>query len=638
MHRGYFVWTPTPPLSGPRTPGPGPARVCVCMPLFAGSGRLSSRARFGASHLFLWLGSLHSLLAPPPPGLGFPLFVVVAVFFLFFSHRAAPLSLAFGVFRPGVPWALASCCPPARRPPLFFVLLPFPPPLSSFFACLFLVFVFFFLPWCAACALRGWFVCLGLWGVVVCVAVGVVPRQGPDCACAKSFSALWLFLFSVCCCLLCCAWPVAPCWRRSSSPCCLWCPAWVLCSLVLFCGACGPSLPLGAVLGLACCTRSCSAVPLVCVVWSLRYGVLPRCEVPCGVVRSPPSSPRVLCAVFCFCFIWVCGRCAAPPPPGWFWCPVLCVVVRHDVWCCGLWCVVCFARCCVVCLRFAGFLTLAFWRAFVLGLVVFCCRVLFCSLLVLLLWAPCFSWRLLCGAVLACLRCCSLCGAQLPLWRWLVLCVVACCIWWFAVWPGCPLWSPGGPWCRFPVVLSLSARVARRPVVWCGVSWCSAALCCVLSSCVVVWWCAVVLCCLFASLPVPVVCSLLLRVLLCVFLGVALCIPCPLRSVQCCAALCWCPCVVLFAWSALFLVPGAVCSWCRCLFLGVCWWLWLPGVVFGWCVSALVSVSSRVARQSASWCGTLWCPTPLWCVLWCCASVWCCAVVACRLFLPPWWR
>ena len=29
MHRGCFVWTPTPPLSGRRTPRPGPARVCV---------------------------------------------------------------------------------------------------------------------------------------------------------------------------------------------------------------------------------------------------------------------------------------------------------------------------------------------------------------------------------------------------------------------------------------------------------------------------------------------------------------------------------------------------------------------------------------------------------------------------------
>ena len=60
-----------------------------------------------------------------------------------------------------------------------------------------------------------------------------------------------------------------------------------------------------------------------------------------------------------------------------------------------------------------------------------------------------------------------------------------------------------------------------------------------------------------------------------------------------CRAVCSlsCPFVVLCASSVLFLVAGVVGSWCRCLLLGVCWWLWLPGVVVWWCVSALVPVS-----------------------------------------------
>ena len=66
------------------------------------------------------------------------------------------------------------------------------------------------------------------------------------------------------------------------------------------------------------------------------------------------------------------------------------------------------------------------------------------------------------------------------------VCAGWCCVV-LAVGPGCPLLSPGGSWCHASVVLSLSGRVARRPVVRCGVSWCSAALCCVLLRGAVVW-------------------------------------------------------------------------------------------------------------------------------------------------------
>ena len=73
---------------------------------------------------------------------------------------------------------------------------------------------------------------------------------------------------------------------------------------------------------------------------------------------------------------------------------------------------------------------------------------------------------------------------------------------------------------------------------------------------------------------------------LCVSLGAVLCVPCPLRSVSCCASLCWCACAVLFVWCLLLLAPGAVVR-CRvlCCFLWcavVRCWVWWP-VVFCWC-------------------------------------------------------
>ena len=123
-------------------------------------------------------------------------------------------------------------------------------------------------------------------------------------------------------------------------------------------------------------------------------------------------------------------------------------------------------------------------------------------------------------------------------------------------------------------------------------------------------------CCLFAAAAR----------LLCVFWGVVLCDPCPLRPVRCCAALCLCPCVVLSALSALFLVPGVVGSWCRCLLLGVCWWLWLPGVVVWWCVSALVPVSGQAVA------GRLPCGVLLPCVVSCGAVLPCGAVLWCPVF------
>ena len=66
---------------------------------------------------------VRSLFVRPPPGWGCPVCGCCWVFLFFFFPVAPPLSPAFPVFRPGVPWALASCGPPACPPPclLFFL-------------------------------------------------------------------------------------------------------------------------------------------------------------------------------------------------------------------------------------------------------------------------------------------------------------------------------------------------------------------------------------------------------------------------------------------------------------------------------------------------------------------------------------
>ena len=106
MHRGSFVWTPTPPSSGRSTPRPG--RACVCVRVLPGRvGGPASWARFGAPHLSC--GCFVLLLCSAPSGLGLP---ALRVFFCSFpllptSPLAPPLSPAFCASRPWVPWALA---------------------------------------------------------------------------------------------------------------------------------------------------------------------------------------------------------------------------------------------------------------------------------------------------------------------------------------------------------------------------------------------------------------------------------------------------------------------------------------------------------------------------------------------------
>ena len=465
MHRGWFVWTPTPPLLGPRMPRLGPARVFVCVPLLAGWRGPVSRARFCAPHLFLWPVWVRSLFLQPPPGRGCPASGCCWGFFflplpcyapvvsggpcfpargalglgvlwssphprlLFFCNffLVRPLVSAFRGFRPGVPWALASCGPPARPPPFFF----FRPPRLLFFfsfplSCSCSLFVFFFFSLSASLfffclsvpvARRfGWFVCPGLWGVLMCVAPGVVPRRVPVCACAVSFYAPWLCFFCVCCCLSCCGVVVCfvvcpvlcgvPVLRLVSAPCC--------CSLLLF----APPLSWPVVVF---CPGVQGCVALVC---SLSCGVpLFVLCLACGAVLLR-SRWLVLCVV-------ICGRQLGVAGSG-------CLLLFSAGVCCR------------------GCSYLAAWLA-----------------------------ALLCAVVS--------CGAPLPC---AVSSVLWCCVtvWCRAVAPCCPLSFAGVVGlCPFPVcaVLCCSARrVVRCPFglrfCWCLVLWCVAVCCGV---CLGVLWC-----------------------------------------------------------------------------------------------------------------------------------------------------
>ena len=266
VHRGCFVWTPTPPLSGRRTPRPGPMRLCVCPLFLAGLGRPASWARFGAPHRSF--GRFVLLLCSAPSGLGLPLLR----FFVFFSPLPAlSLSPAFCavpfVFRP--PLFLS---PPPHSPPRPFPLLCF---ISLFFS--FVCFGFFLtrrgglggaslllraclglLAPAAVCPL-GLLLCracadVGALGCVALVPRGVVLLRGAQCMPC---------LFAV---LRCLPWCVPG-----------WCPPTLplflvlcgrLCALVLLCRVCAPSC--------LCPPWLCSVLLRVCVVLPL----LVSCDAP----------------------------------------------------------------------------------------------------------------------------------------------------------------------------------------------------------------------------------------------------------------------------------------------------------------------------------------------------------------------
>ena len=145
------------------------------------------------------------------------------------------------------------------------------------------------------------------------------------------------------------------------------------------------------------------------------------------------------------------------------YCAVACLIV--------LWCVVCFVA--VLLSRFASSAAVAFCCALFLSSVLCCPAVLpvvqVLSFIVLCFLALLVSWRLLCGAVLACLRPCFVRGALLLLWRWLVPCIAACHF------VGVPCWvwlSAVVSWWLPVACIGVAVTVWSCGPLFCGFVWC----------------------------------------------------------------------------------------------------------------------------------------------------------------------
>ena len=216
-------------------------------------------------------------------------------------------------------------------------------------------------------------------------------------------------------------------------------------------------------------------------------------------------------------------------------------------------------------------------------------------------------------------------------------CAVACCVPVCCAAPRCSALCCPVVWCVV-VFRSFGAAACcvvpsgavRRPGVlrfpapeFCGVS-----PRCVLSVVRVLSWCGGACCC-----------SLLCFVLWLSW-GVLLCVPCPPPSVRCCAALCWCACVLLFVRCAPFAEPRAAvrcCVLCCCLWCAVArCWVWLSAVVCWWSVSLSVSLTGRVACFPVA--GVVCCLALLPCVVFCGAVLSCGAGLSCSaVFSRCWW-
>ena len=509
MHRGCFVWTPTPPLAGRRTPRPGPVRVCVCLLFLAGSGGPASRARSGAPHLFLWPLCLSALLGPLRAGVApLPFAAVALPRWLFFSasrclarasfvSSAWPLAALWWLLTPPPPLCVSGFCRSCLWPWCFFFFFFFlrAPPLSPAFSgfrprvpwasalALFVLLAFRFL------ALRALvpFSCFppGCW----LLPRGCCPPPPPLCPA--------VFVPAARCCVPCCA-------VRPPVRCCAALLRVVSPGVVLFVW-CVLLLALGAVVRscVLCCFLWCAVVrccPCLAA-WSASLWLVWFAVVPC----FPVSCSVVLCCrvVLCCCALLSC-----------------CGAVRACF--ALLWAVV---LCCVVLLVGCA----------VFGPVVVsaCCGALFLALCV-----PCLLRSVRCGALLRWLWCpASLCRV---LWR----CAV---VWCFAV-VLC---------CRFSVLfvfalpscgLSCGACVVCAVV---GASCCGVSLCVVVSpwafcGVVVLLWCVVVSCC---AVRCPVLSCALCRVLRC-------------RAVlRCCAG--WLCCAVVCAAGVCFVLFSFAKNPCR---------------------------------------------------------------------------
>ena len=402
MHRGCFLWTPTPPLAGRRTPRPGPAHVCWCVLFLAWSGGPTSWARFGAPHLSFGRFVLLLRSAPYRAGVarGSAVWFFFSPFFRFSFSRLpswAPAVSGFlclpalGALGLGTllllrlpPWSLfffpssAPPCPglsvvsgPGCSGPLRFVAAP-PPPCSlpAFF-----FFLFFRAPLSRAlCCFRSWVP----WASALC---GCAPPPLPSPRCF-----FFVFRFLV----------VFPFFVRVVR-----CPV-VLCCLcgVLLCRV------------LSWCAASFSR--------RARSAVFPPCPPP-----PPPAAPLVLLpgplswSVVCI-LSWGAVLCCSVVPPAAWW--LLFASVRaHGALLLRLrWLLPCAVACgCWVCVVGSGCQLL------------FSSGVLCCGCSCLAVWPAASLCALVC------------CGVPLPC---ALSCVPRCCVavWCRAVAPCCSFCFVGG--------------------------------------------------------------------------------------------------------------------------------------------------------------------------------------------------
>ena len=282
MHRGCFLWTPTPPPAGRRTPRPGPVLVCVCSSVLARSGGPASRARCGAHRLFLWPLCLSVLLGPLRAGVA-P-FLVLSLpspcflspppfFFLSVPPRAALVSFFLWFPAPGALGLGA--------------LFSSPPP-----ACGFLFPLFFCAPFVSGFL---WFSAPGALGLgAVCCLFCWPPAS-------RSLCALASFVFP--------AWPLAaPWWLLPRPP-----PSPPSFSVSRF-----SSLPLGAPFVVVFSSLSLCAPVVSGFLWFPAPGALGLGAVCCFSFFWPPAS-RLAVRSRLFCFFLLAVGCslvvAAPPPP-----------------------------------------------------------------------------------------------------------------------------------------------------------------------------------------------------------------------------------------------------------------------------------------------------------------------------------
>ena len=649
MRRGCFVWTPTPPLAGWRTPSPGPVRVCVCLLFLAGSGGPACRARSGGPHLLFWPLWLSALLGPLRAG-------VAPVLVFFFSSvavfRAPPLSPAFFGFRPWVPRALALCVvclvglallgPPCALAPfvlpawLLVVAWWLPPPplllcLADFLAAPpFLV--FFFLVRAPVISRFLWFPApgaLGL-GAVLCVSF-FVPPLGSPCA-------LTLFFFS-CLAVGCSLVPGAPpppsfvsgWFRRCRSV-----PPPLFFSLHA-----PPCLWLSLVSGPGC------PGPWRCVLfalWASRFSTLravspfsvSRLALGCSLVVAAPPPPLPLGAPFFF-FL----RCAPPLSPAFTgfrprvpWASALRVVCFFVLPLLDSPCVLASFVPRVWSLAAPQWLlpplpsvSRGFRRL----------RSLLCAVCCAVLCVPG------CGAAL---RCCALCRP-----------VLCCCVLYCFAALG---------WCRCSSCRALWCSPSPWGPVLCGAVFCGVPPRCVCF--IVAWWCVLLFaallcvvcllgCCAVRSLSSPLCTVPCFAVL--VRLRCAVRVVRAVAGAWCCGAL---PCVVLFPLVCCGSVLGLVARGCLlvpccgALLSGfLCWWcrfvsfpcvcravLRCASCCLGPVESALLSVPRAVACLCVLWClpgrsAVWWCRSGvLWCLAVLCVVMWCPApcAVSCGAVLP----